>query len=139
VFANFINLSGLPGDLVSIVRSFNLSAMGVILAVCAICIFLGMIFESVGLLLLIVPVFLPTLIQMNVDLIWFGIVMIVVVEMGLITPPIGMNVFVVKTVVPDVALSRIFTGVTPFVVADFVALALILTFPIIAVGILGLR
>ena len=139
VFANFINLSGLPGELVSIVKSFNLSAMGVVLAVCAICIFLGMIFESVGLLLLIVPVFLPTLIQMNVDLIWFGIVMIVVVEMGLITPPIGMNVFVVKTVVPDVALSRIFTGVTPFVVADFVALALILAFPIIAVGILDLR
>ena len=139
VFANFINLSGLPGDLVAIVDSLNLSAMGVVLAVCVICIFLGMIFESVGLLLLIVPVFLPTLIQMNVDLIWFGIVMIVVVEMGLITPPIGMNVFVVKTVVPDIALSRIFSGVTPFVVADFVALALILAFPIIAVGILSLR
>jgi tripartite ATP-independent transporter DctM subunit len=139
VFANFVNLSGLPGDLVSVVESLNLSAMGVVLAVCAICIVLGMIFESVGLLLLIVPVFLPTLIQMNVDLIWFGIVMIVVVEMGLITPPIGMNVFVVKAVVPDVKLSRIFAGVTPFVVADFVALALILAFPAIAVGILVLR
>jgi tripartite ATP-independent transporter DctM subunit len=139
VFANFVNLSGLPRDLVSIVDSLHLSAMGVVLAVCAICIFLGMIFESVGLLLLIVPVFLPTLIQMDVNLIWFGIVMIVVVEMGLITPPIGMNVFVVKAVVPDVALSRIFSGVTPFVFADLLALALILAFPVIAVGILALR
>jgi tripartite ATP-independent transporter DctM subunit len=139
VFANFINLSGLPRDLVNIVGSLQLSAMGVVLAVCAICIFLGMIFESVGLLLLIVPVFLPTLIQMNVDLIWFGIVMIVVVEMGLITPPIGMNVFVVKTVMPDVSITRIFAGVTAFVIADFVALALILAFPVISVGILALR
>ena len=83
--------------------------------------------------------FLPTLIQLNVDLIWFGIVMIVVVEMGLITPPIGMNVFVVKSVVPDVALTRIFAGVTAFVIADVVALALILAFPIISVGVLALR
>lgn len=83
--------------------------------------------------------FLPTLIQMGVDLIWFGIVIIVVVETGLITPPIGMNVFVVKAVVPDVALSRIFTGVTPFVVADFVAFTLILAFPIIALGLMSLR
>ena len=139
VFANFINLSGLPRDLVTIVDSLQLSAMGVVLAVCVICIILGMIFESVGLLLLIVPVFLPTLIQMNVDLIWFGIVMIVVVEMGLITPPIGMNVFVVKAVVPDVPLTRIFAGVTAFVIADVVALALILAFPIISVGVLALR
>jgi tripartite ATP-independent transporter DctM subunit len=139
VFANFVNLSGLPGDLVSIVDDMHLSAMGVVLAVCVINIILGMIFESVGLLLLVVPVFLPSLIQLDVDLVWFGIVMILVVEMGLITPPIGMNVFVVKTVVPDVALSRIFAGVMPFVVADFVALALILAFPAIAVGILVLR
>jgi tripartite ATP-independent transporter DctM subunit len=139
VFANFINLSGLPGELVTIVDSLQLSAMGVVLAVCVICIILGMIFESVGLLLLIVPVFLPTLIQMNVDLIWFGIVMIVVVEMGLITPPIGMNVFVVKTVMPDIPLTRIFAGVTAFVIADAVALALILAFPIISVGVLALR
>ena len=139
VFANFINLSGLPQDLVTIVESLHLSAMGVVLAVCVICIILGMIFESVGLLLLIVPLFLPTLIQMNVDLIWFGIVMIVVVEMGLITPPIGMNVFVVKAILPDLALARIFAGVTAFVVADLVALALILAFPIIAVGVLSLR
>jgi tripartite ATP-independent transporter DctM subunit len=139
VFANFVNLSGLPGELVNLVESWNLPAIGVVLAVCAICIFLGMIFESVGLLLLIVPVFLPTLILLDVDLIWFGVVMVVVVEMGLITPPIGMNVFVVRTVIPDIALPRIFSGVMPFVVADFVALALILVFPVIAVGILGAR
>jgi TRAP-type C4-dicarboxylate transport system permease large subunit len=139
VFANFINLSGLPGDLVNIVDDMHLSAIGVVVAVCIINIILGMIFESVGLLLLVVPVFLPTLIQLDVDLIWFGIIMILVVEMGLITPPIGMNVFVVKTVIPDLALGRIFRGVMPFVVADIIALALILIIPAIAVGVLVLR
>ena len=136
VFANFVNLSGLPYDLVDLVKSMHLSPMGVVIAVCVICIILGMIFEAVGLLLLIVPVFLPTLIGLNVDLIWFGVVMVLVVEMGLITPPIGMNVFVVRTVVTDIDLWSIFRGVTPFVAADFVALALLLAFPIIAVGLL---
>ena len=136
VFANFINLSGLPYDLVDMVEEMQLSPLGVVIAVCAICIVLGMIFEAVGLLLLVVPVFLPTLIGMDVDLIWFGIVMVLVVEMGLITPPIGMNVFIVRSVVVDIALWPIFRGVAPFVVADFVALALLLTFPMIALGLL---
>lgn len=136
VFANFINLSGLPYELVDLVKNMHLSPMGVVIAVCVICIILGMIFEAVGLLLLIVPVFLPTLIGMNVDLIWFGVVMVLVVEMGLITPPIGMNVFVVRTVVADIALWPIFRGVMPFVVADFVALALLLLFPVIAVALI---
>lgn len=138
VFANFINLSGLPGDLADMVEGMRLSPMGVVIAICAICIVLGMIFESVGILLLIVPVFLPTLIAMNVDLVWFGIVMILVVELGLITPPIGMNVFTVRTVMPDIDLANIFRGVMPFVIADLVALGLLLAFPVIAVGILKL-
>ncbi|MEZ5649751.1 MAG: TRAP transporter large permease [Burkholderiaceae bacterium] len=138
VFANFINLSGLPYDLVDLVQDAQLSGMGVVLAVCAICIVLGMVFEAVGLLLLIVPVFLPSLIDLKVDLVWFGIVMVVVVELGLITPPIGMNVFTVKTVVPDLELGKIFAGVTPFVIADLVALGLILVFPVIAVGLVAL-
>jgi tripartite ATP-independent transporter DctM subunit len=134
VFANFINLSGLPFELVELVDEMHLSPMGVVIAICAICIVLGMIFEAVGLLLLIVPVFLPTLIGLDVDLIWFGIVMVLVVEMGLITPPIGMNVFVVRTVVADIALWPIFRGVMPFVAADFVALGLLLLFPAVAVA-----
>lgn len=136
VFANFINLSGLPYDLVDLVEEMQLSPFGVVVAVCVICIVMGMIFEAVGILLLIVPVFLPTLVGLDVDLIWFGIVMVLVVEMGLITPPIGMNVFIVRTVVPDLALWPIFRGVTPFVAADFVALALLLAFPAIALGLL---
>lgn len=137
VFANFINLTGMPYDLVDYVEHLGLGPTGVILAICVICILLGMVFETVGLLLLFVPVFLPTLIALDVDLIWFGILMVVVIELGLITPPVGMNVFTVKTVMPDVGLGDIFRGVVPFVAADIVALLLILLVPALAVGILA--
>jgi len=139
VFSNFINLSGLPGALVDIVDGMELSAVGTVFAVCVICIVMGMIFEAIGILLLIVPVFLPTLIIMDVNLIWFGIVMVVVVELGLITPPIGMNVFTVRTMMPDLRLSRIFRGVMPFVIADLVALALLFGFPVIALGLVNIK
>jgi tripartite ATP-independent transporter DctM subunit len=136
VFANFINLSGLPYDLLDWVEEANLGPLGLVGAVCVICILMGMVFEAVGILLLIVPVFLPSLIALDIDLIWFGIVMVVVVEMGLITPPIGMNVFTVRTVMPDIKLTHIFAGVMPFVYADIVTLLLIIFIPSIAVGIL---
>jgi len=76
---------------------------------------------------------------MDVDLIWFGVVMVVVVELGLVTPPIGMNVFTVRAMMPDIRLSRIFLGVMPFVVADLVALGLLFAFPVIAIGLLSFR
>jgi len=139
IFANFINLSGLPSALVDIVEGMQLSPLGTVIAISVICIVLGMIFEAIGILLLIVPVFLPILIFQDVNLVWFGIVMVVVVELGLVTPPIGMNVFTVRAMIPDVRLSRIFRGVMPFVVADLVALGLLFAFPAIATWLVGLR
>jgi tripartite ATP-independent transporter DctM subunit len=132
VFANFINLSGLPHDLLDMVEGQAVNPMMVVILICAICIVLGMVFETIGILLLIVPIFLPVLNDAGVDLIWFGIVMVVVVELGLITPPVGLNVFTVRSVMPDIALGKIFRGVVPFVLADLVALALLLLFPGIA-------
>ena len=93
---------------------------------------MGMIFESLGILLLVVPVFLPSLQALGVDMIWFGILVVLVSEIGLITPPIGMNVFVVKSVLPDVKLGAIFRGVTPYILALITGLALVLIFPPIA-------
>ena len=136
VFAIFINLSGLPFVLLDMITAAELAPIGVVIMICLVCVVMGMIFEAVGILLLLVPIFLPTLIQLDVDLIWFGIVVVVVVELGLITPPIGMNVFTVHASVPDLKLSRIFAGVAPFVVADLIALGLIILFPWIAVGVL---
>jgi len=139
IFANFINLSGLPNALVDMVEAMQLSPLGTVIAISVICIVLGMIFEAIGILLLIVPVFLPILIFQDVNLVWFGIVMVVVVELGLVTPPIGMNVFTVRAMIPDIRLSRIFRGVMPFVLADLVALGLLFAFPAIATWLVGLR
>jgi tripartite ATP-independent transporter DctM subunit len=132
VFAQFINLSGMPYDILDIVGSLKLAPIGLVLAIVLIAILMGMIFESIGILLLLVPVFLPALIQSGVDMIWFGIVVVLVTELGLITPPIGMNVFVVKAVMPDLRLAHIFAGVTPFIGAILIALVLIFLFPAIA-------
>jgi tripartite ATP-independent transporter DctM subunit len=132
VFAQFINLSGMPYDLVFFVEDMNLSPLGLVIVIAIIAVLMGMIFESIGILLLLVPVFLPTLIQADVDMVWFGIVVVLVTELGLITPPIGMNVFVVKSVMPSIRLGDIFRGVTPFIVADVFALVLVLLIPAIA-------
>ncbi|CAN0587517.1 unnamed protein product, partial [Laminaria digitata] len=132
VFAQFINLSGMPYDLVFFIEDMNLSPLGLVIAIAMIAVLMGMVFESIGILLLLVPVFLPTLYQSGVDMVWFGIVVVLVTELGLITPPIGMNVFVVKSVMPSIRLAAIFRGVTPFIVADVIALILVLMIPAIA-------
>lgn len=134
IMAQFVNLTGLPFELVDLVTGDGavISATALIIGICIICVIMGMIFEALGILLLVVPVFLPSLEALGVDMIWFGILIILVVELGLITPPIGMNVFTVKAVVPDVPLTRIFAGVLPFIVAMVLGLVLIFVLPGIA-------
>ncbi len=141
IFGQFLNFAGLSGALVEFTESFNLGPLTLPLVICAICVVLEMIFESIGILLLIVPVFLPSLeavagdaaIDPDFYLVWFGIVVIIVVVLGLITPPIGINVFTVKSVIPDVELTKIFAGVVSFVFADLIVLALIFLIPGLAI------
>ena len=133
IFAQFINLSGLPYDLVDIVDELECLGMQLVIFVAFIVILMGMIFESIGILLLRVPIFLSSLFAANVDMIWFGIIVVLVTELGLITPPIGMNVFVVRSVLPDIRLGHIFRGVVSFIVADLIALVLVFLIPAIAV------
>ncbi len=141
IFGQFLNFAGLSGALVEFTDALNLGPFTLPLMICVICVILGMIFESIGILLLIVPVFLPSLeavagasgLPQEFYLVWFGIIVIIVVELGLITPPIGINVFTVKSVIPDVDLTKIFIGVVPFVIADLVVLALIFLVPGLAI------
>ena len=132
VFSQFINLSGMPYDLLDYVDEWELSPFQIVLFVCGIAIIMGMVFEAIGILVLLVPVFLPVLSINGIDMIWFGILVVLVSEIGLITPPIGMNVFVVKSVLPEIPLGKIFRGVTPFIVALVTGLILVLAFPSIA-------
>lgn len=132
MFSNFLNRAGLPDALMGVINSFELSGIAVIFIILIIYVLLGCVFESMSMILLTVPIFAPLVQQLGFDLIWFGILVVVVTEISLITPPIGLNVFVLKGVVKDVSVSTIFKGVTPFWVADIIRLIIITLIPGIA-------
>ncbi|WP_299472489.1 TRAP transporter large permease [uncultured Roseibium sp.] len=132
VFTQFINLSGMPYDLLDFVEEAAFSPAELVAFICLIALLMGMVFETIGIVVLLVPVFLPALYATGVDMIWFGIIVVLVTEIGLITPPIGMNVFVVKSVLPQVKLTDIFRGVTTYIVALGIGLIMVFSFPQIA-------
>ena len=132
IFSNFINLAGLPDALVDGINSLAMPPIGVVLAMCVIYIVMGCVFDSLAMLLLTVPIFFPIIKSVGLDPIWFGIIVIIVVELGLITPPIGMNVFVVKAVIGDVPMWTVFRGVTPFLIAMIVGLAVVIYVPAVS-------
>ncbi|RVU32638.1 MULTISPECIES: TRAP transporter large permease [Neptunomonas] len=125
IFSNFINRAGLPDELLTFVTGLDVSPMMVIFVILLVYIVLGMVFESLSMLLLTVPIFFPLVQSLGFDLVWFGIVVVVVTEISLITPPVGMNVFVLSAVLRDIKASTIFKGVTPFWCADILRLILI--------------
>ena len=129
IFADFINETDMPNQLATLIQDQNMSPMLVLLVILLIYLALGCVFESISMILLTVPVFVPIVSELGFDLIWFGIVIVVVTEISLITPPIGMNVFVLKGVINDISTAKIFAGVTPFWVADIFRLAAIVLIP----------
>ena len=139
VFSAFINAADLPGQILAWIENLQLSATGVISIIMLIYIVFGCVISAFAMVLLTVPVFYPLVAGLGLDqafqttpeniLIWFGIVIVEVAEIGQITPPIGMNVFVLKSMLPDVSLGTIFKGIIPFFGADIVRLALIVLFP----------
>ena len=129
IFADYINETDMPNQLASAIQAMNVPPTLVLLVILLIYLGLGCVFESLSMLLLTVPVFVPIVSALGFDLIWFGIVIVVVTEISLITPPIGMNVFVLRGVLGDVPTGTIFVGVTPFWVADIFRLALIVFVP----------
>lgn len=129
VFAAFVNAARLPQDLVSLVTSAELAPFVVILMILATYLVLGCVLESISMMLLTVPVFYPVVAALGYDLIWFGVLVVVAVEISLITPPVGLNVFVLRSVLPEIDLKVIFRGVFPFVVVDLVRLTLVFALP----------
>jgi len=132
IFSNFVNRAGFPDALLGLISGNDLSPMMVMLMILAIYILLGFVFESLSMLLLTVPIFYPVVHSLGFDLVWFGIVVVIVTEISLITPPVGLNVFVLSGVLKDVNTGTIFKGVTPFWVADIIRLMLITLIPAIA-------
>ncbi len=132
MFSNFVNLAGMPEDLKSLILSVGARPEFVLLTIFVIYLLLGMVLESLSMMLLTVPIFYPVVASLGVDLIWFGIFVVVAIEISLITPPVGLNVFVLKTVIRDIDTNTIFKGVMPFVLIDIVRILLLMALPIIA-------
>jgi len=132
IFANFINLTALPGALRDFVSQSGFPPILVIVAILAIYVLLGCVLESLSMVLLTVPLFYPLVQHLGFDLIWFGILVVCVTELSLITPPIGLNVFVLRAVLPQVPIVTVFRGVLPFVAADLVRLSILVAFPAIS-------
>lgn len=138
LFANFINVARAPNEIADWFAAMQAPPLLVVVICIVVYILLGCILESISMMLLTVPVFYPVMQAMGLDLVWFGIVVVVVIEISLITPPIGLNVFVLKSTLPEVELTRIFRGVLPFIAADVVRVALIVAVPGLSLFLPGL-
>lgn len=134
IFSNFINRAGFTDELLMWVTGMELSPFAVMGIIILVYLLLGCVFESMSMLLLTVPIFFPLVQSLGFDLIWFGILVVVVTEISLITPPVGMNVFVLSGVIKDISTKTIFRGIVPFWVADMVRLALIAFIPAISLA-----
>ncbi len=129
LFANFLNFTELPSALREFVIGFDLHPIVVVVAICAVYVVLGTAMESLSMMLLTVPVFFPLVTALGFDPVWFGIIVVCVIEISLITPPVGMNIFVLSSVLPDVPTSTIWRGVLPFVAADVLRMGVLIAFP----------
>ena len=132
MFAEFVNITSMPSDLKNFVERLQLSPVLVVAVIMVIYVLLGTAMEELSMILLTVPVFFPLVVHLGVDPIWFGILIVVVVEIGLISPPVGMNLFVLNTLLPQVPTRVIFRGVLPFMTIDCVRLAILVAFPILS-------
>jgi tripartite ATP-independent transporter DctM subunit len=129
VFGEFINLTGVHRALLDVVQDATLEPFTVILIIIAIYIVLGCILESLSIILLTVPLLFPVVVGLGYDPVWFGIIVVVATEIGLITPPIGINLFVIQSLVPNLKLSTLVRGIAPFVTVDIARILLLASVP----------
>jgi C4-dicarboxylate transporter, DctM subunit len=132
IFTNFINFTTMPGDLKDFVLQFSPHPVMVVVVMMGIYLMLGMVMEELAIVLLTIPVFFPIITGLGFDPVWFGVLIVTIVEIGLISPPVGLNLFVINSLIPGVRLGQIYRGVWPFCVADVVRLAVLIAFPAIA-------
>ena len=132
VFAPFVALSGLPATVAENIVNVSSNPFVIMIIILVVYAVLGMVIEGLSLMVITLPIIFPVVTGLGFDPIWFGVIMVLVLEMGLISPPVGVNCFVVKSVAPDVPLGTIFRGVLPFWAAMGCCIALLLAFPQIA-------
>jgi C4-dicarboxylate transporter, DctM subunit len=129
IFSNFINITGAPDTVVDALKALDVPPLAVIVLILFFYLLLGCVFDALAMILLTVPIFFPLVMALGYDPVWFGIIVVVVVELSLITPPIGMNLFVIHSVARDIPMTTIYKGILPFIFVDIIRLAILVLFP----------
>ncbi|MDP9857433.1 TRAP transporter large permease [Agrobacterium tumefaciens] len=132
IFGYFLTITGTPQKVTAFLGSLGLGPYGVLALILVMYLVLGCLMDAMAMIILTVPIVYPVIVSLGFDPIWFAVIIVMTVELGLISPPVGMNVFVIKSVVPELTFSRIFRGVSPFIITDFLRLGLLVAFPILA-------
>ena len=137
IFSSFVNFTSMPSDLKEWILHQGFSPVMVVGAMMLIYVVLGTIMEELSMVLLTIPVFFPIVTGLGFDPVWFGVLIVLVVQIGLISPPVGMNLFVLNTLLKNVPLKQIFRGVWIFVLMLAVALFIMLEFPMLSMWLPG--
>ena len=137
VFSNFVVQTRLPDNLLEVAQAAGMTAWMIMALIVVIYIILGCFLEGIGMVLITVPVFLPIVTSFGYDPIWFGVFVVVLVELGLITPPVGMNLFIIRAQVPDVPMKTLYSAILPFLIAPVVLIGLLFALPGLALWLPG--
>lgn len=139
LYSRMLGYAGLPNELNTVLETYNLGFVEIMVIYVALMLFLGTLLDTASIILIVVPLFITLVESMGLSLVWFGIVTVIGAEIGLLTPPLGISCFVIKTSLNDreISLKDVFIGAFPFAVIMLLVLILIISFPILSVGILG--
>ena len=132
IFGYFLTVTQTPQKVTEFLTGLGLGSYGVLAVIMVMYLVLGCLMDAMAMIILTVPIIFPVISHLGFDPIWFGVIIVMTVELGLIHPPVGMNVFVIKSVVKDVSFTTIFKGVLPFVATDIVRLVILIAFPLLA-------
>ena len=137
-FSRMLTLTGLPGDMAAYLATLGLGLAGFLAGYLLLLIVLGMVLDSTSILLILLPLALPVVSELGGNLVWFGVVTVIGVEIGLMTPPLGLSVYVIKSSLDDarISLGTIFAGAFPFVVITFAVTVLLMAFPALSLMLL---
>jgi C4-dicarboxylate transporter DctM subunit len=132
LFGYFLTITQTPQKITEFLTGLGIGRYGVLALIMLMYLVLGCLMDALAMIILTVPIVFPVIVALGFDPIWFGIIIVMVAELGLMHPPVGMNIFVIKSVVEDVKISTIFYGVIPFIITDLIRLALLIAFPMLA-------
>jgi TRAP-type C4-dicarboxylate transport system permease large subunit len=129
MFVRFLAITGLPAAFSKAVLEMPVPPMLIFIGMLGVFVFLGMFLDLIGMMLLALPIIFPAVVSLGYDPIWFGVIVVKMGEICLITPPVGLNVYVVNSVAPDIPTQEVFMGIIPFLLMDFLTLAILIMFP----------